>query len=60
MAAGGGVVVGLVVAKVLVAIGRVDDLLVDTTLSLLAPFVAFRCAEEISIDGPIRQACSPW
>ncbi|MGH9272436.1 MAG: cation:proton antiporter, partial [Ilumatobacteraceae bacterium] len=52
VAAGGGVVVGLVVAKVLVVVRRrVQDLVLDTTLSLLAPFVAFIVAEELTLDG---------
>ncbi|MGI9031432.1 MAG: Na+/H+ antiporter [Ilumatobacteraceae bacterium] len=50
--AGGGALVGLAVAKALVVVRRrVEDLVLDTTLSLLAPFVAFIAAEEISIDG---------
>ena len=54
-------IVGVAVAKVLIAIRRrVEDIVLDTTLSLLAPFVAFLCAEEISIDGSHHQAFSPW
>ncbi len=52
VAAGGGVIVGLVVARLLVAVRRhIDDLVLDTTFSFLAPFVAFLAAEELTIDG---------
>jgi monovalent cation/hydrogen antiporter len=52
VAAGGGVIVGLVVAKILVIVRcRIDDSVLDTTLSFLAPFAAFVAAEELSIDG---------
>ena len=45
-------VVGLVVAKLFVFVRRrIDDTVLDTTLSFLAPFAAFLAAEEISIDG---------
>ncbi|CAN5570687.1 hypothetical protein BH18ACT1_BH18ACT1_05250 [soil metagenome] len=52
VAAVGGVLVGLVVARLLVEVRRrVEDLVLDTTLSFLAPFIAFIAAEELSVDG---------
>ncbi len=52
VAAVGGTVVGLAVGALLVAVrDRVEDVVLDTTLSFLAPFVAFIAAEEISISG---------
>ena len=52
VAAVGGTVVGLAVGAVLVAVRRrIDDVVLDTTLSILAPFVAFIAAEELSISG---------
>ena len=51
-AAAGGVVVGLVVAAVLAFIRkRIDDPVLDTTLSFAAPYVAFLPAEEIKASG---------
>ena len=51
-AAGGGVLVGLVVAFVLAKIRkRIDDPVLDTTLSFAAPYVAFLPAEEIHASG---------
>jgi CPA1 family monovalent cation:H+ antiporter len=52
VAAGGGLVVGAAVAAVLVWVRRrITDTLLDVTVSLLAPFVAFIAAEEIAVDG---------
>ena len=52
VAAVGGTVVGLAVGALLVAVRhRIEDVVLDTTLSFLAPFVAFIAAEEISISG---------
>jgi CPA1 family monovalent cation:H+ antiporter len=52
VAAVGGTVVGLAVGAVLKAVRRrIEDVVLDTTLSLLAPFVAFIAAEELSISG---------
>ena len=52
VAAVGGTVVGLAVGVLLIAVRRrIDDVVLDTTLSLLAPFVAFIAAEELSISG---------
>jgi CPA1 family monovalent cation:H+ antiporter len=52
VAAGGGVVVGLLVAVALAWVRkRIDDTVLDVTFSLLAPFVAFIAAEEIHVDG---------
>jgi CPA1 family monovalent cation:H+ antiporter len=51
VAAVGGTVVGLVVGAVLIFVRRrIEDVVLDTTLSLLAPFVAFIAAEELSIS----------
>lgn len=48
----GGVVVGVVVAVVLIAIRtRVQDPVVDTSLSLLAPFLAYLPSEYIHASG---------
>jgi CPA1 family monovalent cation:H+ antiporter len=52
LAAGGGVAVGLVVAVVLAKIRkRFTDPVLDTTLSLTAPFIAYIAAEEIHASG---------
>lgn len=54
LAAGGGLAVGVVVALVLgAARGRVQDPVLDTTLSLVAPFLAYLPAEEIHASGVI-------
>ena len=51
-AAGGGLVVGGAVAAVLVWVRRrIQDTVLDVTVSLLAPFIAFIAAEELTIDG---------
>ena len=51
-AAGGGVVIGLGVAIVLAKIRRrFTDPVLDTTLSLTAPFIAYIAAEEIHASG---------
>ncbi len=51
-AAGGGVLVGLVAAFVLARVRRrIDDVVLDTTLSFAAPYVAFLPAEEIHASG---------
>jgi CPA1 family monovalent cation:H+ antiporter len=51
-AAGGGLVIGLVVAFVLAKIRRrITDPVLDTTLSFAAPYVAFLPAEEIHASG---------
>lgn len=51
-AAGGGVLVGLVVAALLVVVRRhVQDPVLDTTLSFVAPFVAYLPAEAIKASG---------
>ena len=48
----GGLVIGVLVAAVLVAARRrIDDVVVDTSVSVLAPFVAFVVAEKVTIDG---------
>lgn len=52
LAAGGGVAIGLVVAIVLAKIRkRFTDPVLDTTLSLTAPFIAYIAAEEIHASG---------
>jgi len=52
LAAGGGVLVGLVTAAVLAAARkRVQDPVLDTTLSLVAPFLAYLPAEAIHASG---------
>jgi Na+/H+ antiporter len=52
LAAGGGVAVGLVCAIVLAKIRkRFTDPVLDTTLSLTAPFIAYIAAEEIHASG---------
>jgi Na+/H+ antiporter len=52
VAAGGGIVIGLVVAAVLGYIRKhIDDPVLDTTLSFVAPFAAFLPAEEIHASG---------
>ena len=51
-AAGGGVVIGLAVAFVLAKIRkRFTDPVLDTTLSLTAPFIAYIAAEEVHASG---------
>ncbi len=51
-AAGGGVLVGLIVALVLVFIRRyIEDPVLDTTLSFAAPYFAFLPAEELHSSG---------
>lgn len=51
VAAVGGTVVGLAVGAALIVVRRrVEDVVLDTTLSLLAPFVAFIAAEKLSIS----------
>lgn len=51
-AAGGGIAVGLVVTALLTRVRhRIDDPVLDTTLSLTAPFVAFLPAEAIHASG---------
>lgn len=50
--AAGGLLVGVVVAVVLIAIrSRVHDPVLDTTLSLLAPFIAYLPAEYVHASG---------
>lgn len=52
LAAGGGVVIGLVAASVLAMIRkRIEDPVLDTTLSFAAPYVAFLPAEAIHSSG---------
>lgn len=52
LAAAGGIVVGLVAAAVLgAARTRIDDPVLDTSLSFAAPFVAFLPAEAIGASG---------
>jgi monovalent cation/hydrogen antiporter len=52
LAAGGGVLVGVVVAAGLGWIRKhVSDVVLDTTLSLAAPFVAYLPAEEVGASG---------
>jgi monovalent cation/hydrogen antiporter len=52
VAAGGGALVGLAVTWVLARIRlRIEDPVLDTTLSFLAPFVAFLPAEAIGASG---------
>jgi Na+/H+ antiporter len=52
LAAGGGVVVGLAMAAVLAAArNRVQDPVLDTTLSLVAPFLAYLAAESVGASG---------
>ncbi|SHH24913.1 sodium/proton antiporter, CPA1 family [Jatrophihabitans endophyticus] len=51
-AAGGGVLIGVVAAVVLGLVRRrIDDVVLDTTLSFAAPYVAFLPAEEIHASG---------
>jgi CPA1 family monovalent cation:H+ antiporter len=51
-AAGGGLVVGIVAAFVLIQIRKlIDDPVLDTSLSFAAPYVAFLPAEEIHASG---------
>jgi monovalent cation/hydrogen antiporter len=52
LAAGGGLLVGLVVAAALAAVRRqVTDPVLDTTLSFVAPFLAYLPAEAIHASG---------
>jgi CPA1 family monovalent cation:H+ antiporter len=52
LAAGGGIVVGLAVATLFAAARkRIQDPVLDTTLSLVAPFVAYLPAEAIHASG---------
>ncbi|WP_228000559.1 Na+/H+ antiporter [Nocardia australiensis] len=54
LAAGGGAVVGIVVAYVLAMLRRrITDPVLDTSLSFLAPFVAYLPAEELGASGVI-------
>ncbi len=54
VAAGGGALVGMLVAAVLAMLRRrITDPVLDTTLSFLAPFVAYLPAEEIGASGVI-------
>jgi CPA1 family monovalent cation:H+ antiporter len=51
-AAGGGILIGLAAAFVLAVVRRrIDDVVLDTTLSFAAPYVAFLPAEEIHASG---------
>ena len=51
-AAGGGILVGLLAAFVLARVRRlIDDVVLDTTLSFAAPYIAFLPAEEIHASG---------
>jgi CPA1 family monovalent cation:H+ antiporter len=51
-AAGGGVLIGLIAAAVLAMVRkRIDDPVLDTTLSFAAPYVAFLPAEKIHASG---------
>jgi monovalent cation/hydrogen antiporter len=52
LAAGGGIVVGLAMAAVLaMARKRVQDPVLDTTLSLVAPFLTYLAAEAVNASG---------
>ncbi|MEV0248582.1 Na+/H+ antiporter [Nocardia sp. NPDC050712] len=54
LAAGGGALVGVVVAALLALLRRrITDPVLDTTLSFLAPFVAYLPAEEVHASGVI-------
>ncbi|MEV0296397.1 Na+/H+ antiporter [Nocardia sp. NPDC050710] len=54
LAAGGGALVGIVVAYLLAMLRRrITDPVLDTTLSFLAPFIAYLPAEEIGASGVI-------
>ncbi len=54
LAAGGGVVLGIVVAFVLGFVRRrIDDPVLDTSLSFLAPYAAYLPAEELHSSGVI-------
>ena len=53
-AAGGGAAIGVAVALVLALIRRkIKDPLIDTTVSLMAPFLAYLPAEELQASGVI-------
>lgn len=52
LSAGGGVLVGVVVAGLVTAVRRyVDDTLVEVSLSLLTPWLAYLAAEEVHASG---------
>ncbi|MEP6979786.1 MAG: Na+/H+ antiporter [Nakamurella sp.] len=52
LAAGGGVVVGLVLAFVVISLRpHIDDVLIATAISFTVPFVAYVAAEEIHASG---------
>jgi CPA1 family monovalent cation:H+ antiporter len=52
LAAGGGIVIGLAMAAVLaLARKRVQDPVLDTTLSLVAPFLTYLAAEAVNASG---------
>ena len=52
LAAGGGVLVGALMSAVLAAArARVQDPVLDTTLSLVAPFLAYLAAEAVNASG---------
>ncbi|UGT62077.1 Na+/H+ antiporter [Nocardia asteroides] len=54
LAAGGGALVGVLVAAVLATLRRrITDPVLDTTLSFLAPFAAYLPAEEVHASGVI-------
>ncbi|WP_327117040.1 Na+/H+ antiporter [Nocardia sp. NBC_01730] len=58
LAAGGGAVVGIVVAYLLAMLRRrITDPVLDTTLSFLAPFAAYLPAEGIHASGVIAVVC---
>ncbi|GAB3506760.1 Na+/H+ antiporter [Spirosoma knui] len=52
LVAGGGLVIGIVTGLLFVAIfRRIDDTLVETSLTFLAPFVAYLTAEHVHTSG---------
>lgn len=54
LAAGGGVLVGLGVFKVVATVRRhLDDAVLDSALSLVVPFVAYAIGEEVDASGVI-------
>ncbi|MCL2780526.1 MAG: Na+/H+ antiporter [Actinomycetia bacterium] len=59
LAAGGGLLIGWAVARILIAIRRhITDPVLDTTLSLVAPYLAFLPAEAIHSSGVLAVVVS--
>ena len=59
LAAGGGIVVGVVVAAVVIWLRpRIKDVVMDTAISLTVPFLAYEAAEHIEASGVLAVVVS--